>query len=121
MKELIHVNPIVLVLLGFKRPEVKFGGKWNGFGGKVTEGESIEEAAKRELLEECGLTVNDIEKIAGEWNRVECIADGDKISIFLNGTLVNEAVNVKPSKGRIQIQSEGAEIFFRRVDLTRLK
>ncbi len=64
---------------------------------------------------------NDIEKIAGEWNRVECIADGDKISIFLNGTLVNEAVNVKPSKGRIQIQSEGAEIFFRRVDLTHLK
>jgi hypothetical protein len=64
---------------------------------------------------------NDIEKVAGEWNRVECIADGDKISIFLNGTLVNESVNVKPSKGRIQIQSEGAEIFFRRVDLTRLK
>ncbi len=64
---------------------------------------------------------NDIEKIAGEWNRVECIADGDKISVFLNGTLVNQAINVKPSKGRIQIQSEGAEIFFRRVDLTRLK
>lgn len=64
---------------------------------------------------------NDIEKIAGKWNRVECIANGDKISIFLNGTLVNEAINVKPSKGRIQIQSEGAEIFFRRVDLTPLK
>ncbi len=64
---------------------------------------------------------NDIEKTAGEWNRVECIADGDKISVFLNGTLVNQAINVKPSKGRIQIQSEGAEIFFRRVDLTRLK
>lgn len=61
---------------------------------------------------------NDIEKPVGEWNRVECIAEGDKISIILNGTLVNQAVNVKPSKGRIQIQSEGAEIFFRKVELT---
>ncbi len=63
---------------------------------------------------------NAIEKPAGKWNRVECIAENDKISITLNGTLVNQAFNVKPSKGRIQIQSEGAEIFFRRVDLTSL-
>ncbi len=63
---------------------------------------------------------NDIEKPAGEWNRMECIADGDKVSIILNGTLVNEAINVKPSMGRIQVQSEGAEIFFRRVELTPL-
>ncbi len=61
---------------------------------------------------------NDIEKPAGEWNRVECLAEDDKITITLNGTLVNQALNVKPSKGRIQIQSEGAEIFFRRVELT---
>ena len=64
---------------------------------------------------------NNIEKTAGEWNRVECIAEGDKISIFLNGALVNQAIHVKPSKGRIQIQSEGAEIFFRRVELTHLR
>ncbi|MEP6594654.1 MAG: DUF1080 domain-containing protein [Ginsengibacter sp.] len=59
----------------------------------------------------------DMEKPVGEWNRLECIAEGDKISIILNGTLVNQAINVSPSKGHIQIQSEGAEIFFRRVDL----
>ncbi len=63
---------------------------------------------------------NDIEKPVGEWNQIECIVEGDKISIILNGTLVNQALNVKPSKGRIQIQSEGAEIFFRRVELTPL-
>jgi hypothetical protein len=63
---------------------------------------------------------NDIEKPVGEWNRMECIAEGDKISIILNGTLVSQAQNVKPSKGRIQIQSEGAEIFYRRIDLTPL-
>jgi len=64
---------------------------------------------------------NDIEKPTGEWNHMECVAEGDKIDIFLNGTLVNRALNVKPSRGRIQIQSEGAEIFFRKVDLTPLQ
>src|SRR6267142_1117426 len=63
---------------------------------------------------------NDVEKPAGEWNRIECIAEQDKLSILLNGILVNQAFHVKPSKGRIQIQSEGAEIFFRRVELTPL-
>ncbi len=60
---------------------------------------------------------NDAEKPLGEWNTLECIAKGDEITIYLNGVLVNKAINVSPSKGRIQIQSEGAEIFFRRVDL----
>jgi hypothetical protein len=62
----------------------------------------------------------DVEKPLGEWNRIECIADGDKISVMLNGVLVNQAQDVKPNKGKIQIQSEGAEIFFRRVELTPL-
>ena len=60
---------------------------------------------------------NDVEKPIGEWNILECLVLEDQISIFLNGKLVNEASNVSPSKGRIQIQSEGAEIFFRRVEL----
>jgi hypothetical protein len=62
----------------------------------------------------------DVENQVGEWNRIECIAVDDKISIFLNGTLVNEAYNVKPRKGKIQIQSEGAEMFVRKVELTPL-
>lgn len=62
----------------------------------------------------------DVENPVGDWNRVECLVEGDEISIFLNGKLVNQASNVRPSRGKIQIQSEGAEIFFRKVELERL-
>jgi hypothetical protein len=55
----------------------------------------------------------DIERPVGEWNKIECIVKGNEIVVFLNGILVNHAVDVKPQKGKIQIQSEGAEIFFR--------
>ena len=60
---------------------------------------------------------SDVEKPVGEWNRMEVVANGKNISVFLNGVLVNQAMQVKPSKGRIQIQSEGAEMFVRRVDI----
>ena len=44
------------VLLGKKRRG--FGvDKWNGFGGKVRSGESLRQAAVRELQEEVGLIV----------------------------------------------------------------
>lgn len=42
------------ILLGMKK--CGFGvGRWNGFGGKIEIGESIEEAAYRELREEIGI------------------------------------------------------------------
>ena len=51
----IHKHP--RVLLGMKKRG--FGtGRWNGFGGKVGEGESIEEAAIREVREEAGVTID---------------------------------------------------------------
>ncbi|GLU52831.1 hypothetical protein Dfri01_22920 [Dyadobacter frigoris] len=64
---------------------------------------------------------HDVEKPVGGWNTMECVADGDRISIYVNGTLVNQASRVKPSKGRIQIQSEGAEMYVRKVELTPLQ
>ena len=60
---------------------------------------------------------NDVENPVGEWNRIECHARGEEIQIYLNDKLVNHAVKAQPTKGRIQIQSEGAELFVRRVEL----
>ena len=49
------------VLLGMKKRG--FGkDKWNGFGGKVAENESIENAARRELFEECGIKALSLEE-----------------------------------------------------------
>lgn len=50
------------ILLGMKKRG--FGeGRWNGFGGKVAQGETIEQAMHRELQEEVGLEVQDVTKI----------------------------------------------------------
>ena len=64
--------------------------------------------------------LKDLEKTLGKWNKMECIVKGKEIFIYLNGTLVNHAVNVLPQKGHIQLQSECAEILFKRVEITLL-
>jgi hypothetical protein len=59
----------------------------------------------------------DVESPLGGWTRMEVIADGDRITTVVNGQTVNEADRASLTSGRIMIQSEGAEIYFRRVDL----
>lgn len=51
------------------------------------------------------------------WNRVDVIADGDKIDVYVNGHLVNRGWNAKPAGGWIGIQSEGAEVEYRKWQL----
>ncbi|MEK7570011.1 MAG: 8-oxo-dGTP diphosphatase [Patescibacteria group bacterium] len=50
------------LLLGMKKRG--FGaGRWNGFGGKVEAGESIEAGAKREIQEEAGIIVHTLHAV----------------------------------------------------------
>jgi hypothetical protein len=63
----------------------------------------------------------DVEKVAGEWNTLECICNGDKITNVLNGVVVNAGTHSSHTKGKILFQSEGAELYFRRIELLPLK
>ncbi len=63
----------------------------------------------------------EVEKPHGKWNRLELLADGDTVKYWVNGKLVNEGTGAKPNRGKILFQSEGAEVFFRRIELTPLR
>jgi hypothetical protein len=60
---------------------------------------------------------HEIEKPAGEWNGMEVLSDHGKVSIKVNGHTTLTGTNASPTSGRILMQSEGAEIFFRRLDV----
>jgi len=60
---------------------------------------------------------DDVEKKIGEWNQYEITCKGDTIKLVINGELVNQGTNAEMSKGKILLQSEGAEIHFRDVML----
>jgi hypothetical protein len=59
----------------------------------------------------------DVERPVGQWNVLECDCDGSSIAYKLNGVSVNGGTNASLTKGRILLQSEGAEVFFRKVEL----
>jgi hypothetical protein len=59
----------------------------------------------------------DAERPTGEWNTVEVICNGGKITNIVNGVVVNEGTDASVTKGRIFLQSEGAEVYYRKVEL----
>lgn len=71
----------------------------------------------------------DAEKPNGQWNTVEVICKGDTVKHIVNGELVGEASGLSAdkegktplTKGKIVLQSEGAEVFYRNITLTPVK
>ena len=64
---------------------------------------------------------DDVESPLGEWTRVECLCDGGRITVLVNGQAVNECHDAAPAAGKILLQSEGFELFVRRFELHPLK
>jgi hypothetical protein len=58
------------------------------------------------------------EKPLGEWNTmvIECL--GREIKVWLNNDLVNYGFNCTANQGQIAVQAEGAEVEFRKIELT---
>jgi hypothetical protein len=63
----------------------------------------------------------DVERPVGQWNVLECDCDGASVAYKVNGVAVNGGTNASLTKGRILLQSEGAEVFFRKVELRPLR
>jgi hypothetical protein len=64
---------------------------------------------------------NDVEMPTGEWNRMEVICVGDSITNIVNGFVVNIGTKSSLTEGKLLFQSEGAEIFFRKIEIRPLQ
>jgi hypothetical protein len=56
-----------------------------------------------------------------EWNTIEVICLDDKSEHYVNGHLVNQAYNLSVCEGRILLQAEASEIYYKSVELLPLK
>jgi hypothetical protein len=65
--------------------------------------------------------VDDLEKPHGEWNVLELVVDHNRILYFVNGKLANAGTEANTTHGKILFQCEGAEAFFRNMQIARLK
>ncbi len=63
---------------------------------------------------------NDAEKPAGEWNTVEVISYNGKCVHIVNGVIVNVGEDASIKNGRILLQSEYAEVFYKNVMIRKL-
>jgi len=59
----------------------------------------------------------DVESPGQEWTTLECFVKGDTLTYRVNGVIVNRAENVQPRQGKILLQTEGAEMFVRKMEL----
>lgn len=101
-----------------KHPRWRKGGKPQTF----TRGQqwwSLHEEFFKETLDNRGK--QDVDSPLGEWTKVEIVNADRRISVKVNGTLVNECYDVFPPAGKILLQAEGFEIFFRNVELRPVK
>jgi len=57
------------------------------------------------------------EKAPGEWNTCDIVCAGDTVTVRVNGVEQNRATGVTVSEGHICLQSEGAAVEFRQVQL----
>lgn len=65
--------------------------------------------------------VGNLQKPAGEWNEWRVIVQKDKVEFFCNGEPAWTATGLKPEKGYIGLQAEGAPLEFRNLRIREIK
>jgi len=69
----------------------------------------------KELLDTRGK--HDVASPLGQWTKVECICDRHRITVKINGKTVNQCYNVFPTAGKILLENEKNEIYFRNFEI----
>lgn len=92
------------------RHYVRIGESWKKLDGKDGRGRDKYEIVNKP-----------VEKPIGEWNQYEITCQGDTIKVVVNGQHVNAGAKAEASKGKILLQSEGAPIVFRNIEIKSLK
>ncbi|MBM3972013.1 MAG: DUF1080 domain-containing protein [Planctomycetes bacterium] len=117
--EVIPVSFKSETVLGLdKRPRWKTGGDVMTFTGRQLWW-SRHDPDFKELLDTRGK--DDVESSRNEWTKVECVCEGDRITVIVNGHTINHCFETFPAAGKILLQCEGHEIFFRKFELHPLK
>jgi hypothetical protein len=88
----------------------------DGFKLKIDESRHDPNSARHYLR-----TKDDVEKPRGQWNQYEITCKGNTVKLVINGQTVNEGTEAELTKGKILLQSEGAEIHFRNIELKAVK
>ena len=83
---------------------------------KITVNDSTNKAANHTRMAKKA----DGEKPAGEWNKVEVISYNGKCIHIVNGVLVNAGEKASVLKGRLLLQSEYSEVFYRNARIKQL-
>src|SRR5262245_13134937 len=65
--------------------------------------------------------VPDLQKPPGQWNEWRVLVQGEKVTFWCNDKLAWEATGLKPARGYIGLQAEGAAMEFRNLQLREIK
>jgi hypothetical protein len=59
----------------------------------------------------------DVDSPLDQWTRLEAIVEGGNLTYYVNGKLVNQGREASLTEGKLLFQTEGAELYFRKIDL----